>query len=263
MEQTPAIKIKTDVDYIEESCRLVSDTIQCVGKNIKEGVSTLELDRIAEDFIRSHDAEPAFKGFGGDENLQPFPYTLCISVNEEVVHGMPGQRTLKNGDIVSIDCGVKKNGFYGDSAFTFPVGEISSEKQHLLDVTLESLNLGVAQAITGNTNYDIAKAVQQHVEKNGYSVVRELVGHGIGSSLHQEPSVPNFVPGLLHRNKFQKVKLKKGLTIAIEPMVNVGTFQVRVANDGWTIVTADRKPSAHFEHTIMVDDGKPVVLTYF
>lgn len=263
IETAPAIKVSSDIDHIAESCRLVSETIQLVGKHIAPGVATIELDKIAEDYIRSHDAEPAFKGYGGGGNVIPFPYTLCISIDEEVVHGFPSNRKLKEGQIVSIDCGVKKNGFFGDSAFTFAVGEISAEKQRLLDITQEALALGIEQAISGNTNYDIARAVQKHVERNRFSCVRDLTGHGVGRSLHEEPSIPNFVPGLLHRAKFEKAQLRRGMTIAIEPMVCMGTFQVHVANDGWTIYTADGKPSAHFEHTVMVDNGKPVVLTYF
>ena len=263
IDNAPSVKIKSSIDYIEEACKIVSETIKHVGKFVIAGVTTIELDKIAEDFIRSNDAEPAFKGYGVHGAPSPFPYTLCISIDEEVVHGMPSSRKLKSGQIVSIDCGVKKNGFFGDSAFTFKVGEISLEKQRLLDVTLESLYKGVEQAVVGNTNYDIAKAVQKCVESNNFSCVRELVGHGVGEALHMEPSVPNFVPGLLHRSKFEKVKLTKGMTLAIEPMVNIGTFQVRVANDGWTVYTADGKASAHYEHTVMVDEGKPRMLTYF
>ncbi len=262
-EPAPALKIQTDVDRIEESCRLVSATLQHLGKFVAPGIATLELDKIAEDFIRSHDAEPAFKGYGGHGSVPAFPYTLCISIDEEVVHGMPSARKLKEGQIVSIDCGVKKNGFFGDSAFTFAVGDISAEKQRLLDVTLQALEAGVAQAVAGNTNYDIAKAVQKHVEMNRFSCVRELVGHGVGAELHMEPSIPNFVPGLLQRNRYPKATLEEGMTIAIEPMVNAGSFLVQTARDGWTVFTSDGKPSAHFEHTVMVDRGSPRVLTYF
>ncbi len=263
MEPAPALKIKNDVDKIEESCRLVSATLQHLRKFVVAGVTTLELDKIAEDFIRSHDAEPAFKGYGGHGSVPAFPYTLCVSIDEEVVHGLPSNRKLKDGMIVSVDCGVKMNGFFGDSAYTFAVGEISPEKQLLLDVTLQALELGVAQAVAGNTNYDIAKAVQKHVEKNHFSCVRELVGHGVGRELHMEPSIPNFVPGLLQRNRYPKATLEAGMTIAIEPMVNSGSFLVQTARDGWTVFSSDGKPSAHFEHTVMVDRGSPRVLTYF
>ncbi len=263
IDSAPALKIKNDIDCIEESCRLVSATLQHVGKFVVAGVTTLELDKIAEDFIRSHDADPAFKGYGGHGAVPPFPYTLCISIDEEVVHGMPSNRKIKEGQIVSIDCGVKKNGFFGDSAYTFAVGEISAEKQRLIDVTKEALQAGVDQAIVGNTNYDIAKAVQRVVEKNKFSCVRELVGHGVGRELHLEPSIPNFVPGLLQRSRYPKSNLEYGMTIAIEPMVNAGSFLVQTARDGWTVFTSDGKPSAHFEHTVMVDRGQPRVLTYF
>ncbi|MBL7998094.1 MAG: type I methionyl aminopeptidase [Candidatus Kapabacteria bacterium] len=264
IHDTPvALHSKSEIGFMAESCELVSRTIELVGKHIKPGITTLELDEIAEEFIRSNGAEPAFKGYGGHGSVKPFPYTLCISIDNEVVHGMPRHRTLEVGQIVSIDCGVKKNGFFGDSAFTFPVGVVSEQKQKLLRITRESLDAGVAQAVTGNTNYDIAKAVQQHVERNGFSVVRDLVGHGVGEELHQDPCVPNFVPGLLYKNRYPKTKLTQGMTIAIEPMVNTGTFQVHTASDGWTIVTNDGKPAAHFEHTVVVEAGKPVVLTYF
>jgi len=261
--QAPALKIKKDIDRIEEACRLVSETLEVIGKNIAPGVTTLELDALAEDYIRSHDAEPAFKGYGGHGNVPAFPYTLCVSVDEEVVHGLPSSRKIKDGQVVSVDCGVKKDGFFGDSAFTFGVGEIGPEKQRLLDVTRQALELGVQQAIEGNTNYDIARAIQAHVEKNRFSCVRELVGHGVGAELHMDPCIPNFVPGLLQRNRYPKSVLEQGMTIAIEPMVNMGSFLVQTARDGWTVFTSDGKPSAHFEHTVMVDNGTPRVFTYF
>ncbi|MFM7774906.1 MAG: type I methionyl aminopeptidase [Candidatus Kapaibacterium sp.] len=257
------MKIKKDIDRIEESCRLVSETLAFVGKRIVPGVTTLELDSIAEDFIRTKGAEPAFKGYGGHGGSPAFPYTLCISIDEEVVHGMPSNRKIKEGQIVSVDCGVKKDGFFGDSAFTFAVGDIGPEKQRLLDVTRQALEYGVEQAVAGRTNYDIAKAVQSHVEKNRFSCVRELVGHGVGAELHMDPCIPNFVPGLLQRNRYPKAQLEQGMTIAIEPMVNMGTFLVQTARDGWTVFTSDGRPSAHFEHTVMVDNGVPRVLTFF
>lgn len=244
---------------IEAASRIVADVLQHVGGYVKPGVTTIELDAIAEDFIRTRGGEPAFKGYEVDRKV--YPYTLCISVEEEVVHGMPGQRELSAGQIVSVDVGVKKDGYYGDSAYTFAVGEISEDKQRLLDTTQESLLKGIEQAIHGNRVYDISKAVQTCVEKQGYSVVRELVGHGIGQHLHEEPPVPNFVPGLLHRNRFPNVRLQSGMALAIEPMVNMGTFHVHTAADGWTVFTADGQPSAHFEHTIVIDGAKPIVLT--
>ena len=190
-----------------------------------------------------------------------YPSSACISIDEEVVHGMPGQRALKEGQIVTVDVGVRYDGYYGDSAFTYPVGEISTEKQRLLDVTKESLRRGIEQAVDGSRVYDIAKAVQTYVENQGFSVVRELVGHGIGRHLHEEPPVPNFVPGLLHRSRFPNAKLKNGMALAIEPMVNMGLFHVHTASDGWTVYAADGKPSAHFEHTIVIDGTTPKILT--
>ncbi len=261
--QAPALKIKKDIDRIEEACRLVSETLAVIGKSIVPGMTTLELDAIAEDFIRTNDAEPAFKGYGGHGGSPAFPYTLCVSIDEEVVHGMPSNRKIKEGQIVSVDCGVKKDGFFGDSAFTFAIGDIGPEKQRLLDVTRQALELGVEQAVAGQTNYDIAKAVQSHVEKNRFSCVRELVGHGVGLELHMEPCIPNFVPGLLQRNRYPKAQLEQGMTIAIEPMVNMGSFLVQTARDGWTVFTSDGRPSAHFEHTVMVDNGVPRVFTFF
>jgi methionyl aminopeptidase len=247
------------VRKIEAACRIVADVLQHLQVYVKPGVTTIELDAIAEDFIRTRGGEPAFKGYKVDRKT--YPYTLCISVEEEVVHGMPGQRELSAGQIVSVDVGVRKDGYYGDSAYTFAVGEISAEKQRLLDTTRESLHLGIEQAKDGNRIYDIARAVQTCVEKQGFSVVRELVGHGIGQNLHEEPPVPNFVPGLLHKSRFPNLPLKTGMALAIEPMVNMGTFHVHTASDGWTVYAADGKPSAHFEHTILIDGPTPRILT--
>lgn len=248
-----------DRKYIEESATILVKTLQEVGKSIKPGVTTLELSLQAEEFISSYDAKPSFKGYYVGKNQ--FQHAMCISVNEEVVHGIPSERALVEGDIVTLDCGVYKNGYHADSAYTFAVGSIDSEKQLLLDVTQKSLEYGVAEAKVSNKIYDIARVIQTYVEQNGFSVVRELTGHGIGKNLHQEPSVPNFVPALLYRKHFPNEKLVKGMTIAIEPMVNVGTASVLTAADKWTIITADRKPSAHFEHTIIVDNEKPIILT--
>lgn len=251
--------VTDDVRKLEAACRIVADTFSHLRQFIKPGVTTIELDAIAEDFIRSHGAEPAFKGYDVDGKI--FPYTLCISIDEEVVHGMPGTRKLKEGQIISVDCGAQKDGWFGDSAYTYPVGEISTDKQRLLTVTQEALALGIEQAVDGNKVYEIGRAIQAHVEKNGFSVVRELVGHGIGRHLHEEPPVPNFVPGLLHRSRFPNAKLKTGMALAIEPMVNMGLFHVHTASDGWTVYTADGKPSAHFEHTIVIDGATPRILT--
>jgi methionyl aminopeptidase len=256
---SPLMKTQEQIRFIEKSCRIVAETLSMLGKYIRPGVSTLELDKIAEDYIRSKDSRPAFKGY--DVDGKKFPSTLCISIDDEVVHGIPSGRKLIEGEIVSIDCGVEKDGYYGDSAATFAVGNVSPEKLALMAATEESLMMGVAAAIEGNKIYDIARAVQEHVEKRGYSVTRELVGHGIGANLHEEPPVPNFVPPLLHRNKYPNVKLVKGIALAIEPMVHMGRKEVRSKQDGWTVVTADGLPAAHFEHTVIVDIDKPIILT--
>ncbi len=250
------IKSPAEIELMRESCRIVSDVIKLVGTQIKPGISTAQLDMLAEDYIRSCNAEPAFKGYGSDpKNL--FPATLCISVDSEVVHGIPGKRILRDGEIVSIDVGAKKNGFFGDGAFTFPVGEVSEEKRRLMRVTKESLDRAVDQAIEGNRIGDIAYAVQSYVEAEGFSIVRDLVGHAVGRELHEDPQVPNY-------GKAGKgTVLKEGMTLAIEPMVNVGTFKVLTAADRWTIVTYDGKPSAHFEYTVVVRKNKAEVLTVY
>lgn len=248
------LKSIEEIEFIRESSRIVADVLKIVGGQVQPGKNTLELDKVAEDFIRSTGGEPAFKGYGWDKrNL--FPATLCTSIDAEVVHGIPGKRVLKDGDLLSIDVGVKKNGFYGDGACSFAVGEVSVEKQRLMRVTQESLVKGIEQAVAGKRVHDISNAVQQHVEANGFSVVRDLVGHGVGRKLHEEPSVPNFgEPGT-------GAILKDGMTLAIEPMVNAGTWRVKVATDGWTVLTADGKSSAHFEHTIAIVNGKAEILT--
>ena len=257
--EAPAIKISSAIHAIEESCRIVVGALLEVQKYVKVGVTTLELDKIAEDYIRTEGGDPAFKGYKVDG--KSFPSSLCISIDEEVVHGLPSSRKLEEGQIVSIDCGVKKNGYYGDSATTYPVGEVSKEKQKLLKITYESLMLGVSQATTRNKVYDISRAVQTHVEKNGFSIVRDLVGHGVGKNLHEDPAIPNFVPPLLYRSRFPNDKLIRGKALAIEPMVNAGVFNVKTAKDGWTIITADSRPAAHFEHTVIVEDNQPIILT--
>jgi methionyl aminopeptidase len=247
------IYYKTDeeVEILRESCLLVGKTLAEVAKLIEPGVSPLKLDEVAETFIRDNGGKPGFKGYGG------FPNTLCISVNEQVVHGIPTENPLENGDIVSIDCGVVLNGFCGDSAYTFEVGEVDPEVQKLLKVTKESLMLGIEAAVHGNRIGDIGYAIQKHAEDNGYGVVRELVGHGLGRDLHEAPEVPNY--GKQGRGK----QLKRGMTLAIEPMINLGSKGVRQLNDGWTIITRDRKPSAHFEHDIAITDGKADILSSF
>jgi methionyl aminopeptidase len=248
------LKSIEEIEFIRESSRIVADVLKLVGAQVQPGLTTLELDKVAEDFIRSMGGEPAFKGYGWDKkNL--FPATLCTSIDAEVVHGIPSKRVLKDGDLLSIDVGVKKNGFYGDGACSFAIGEVSEEKQRLMRVTQESLAKGIEQAVVGKRVHDVSNAIQHHVEANGFSVVRDLVGHGVGRKLHEEPSIPNFgEPGT-------GVVLKDGMTLAIEPMVNAGTWRVKVATDGWTVLTADGKPSAHFEHTIAIVHGKAEILT--
>jgi len=257
------VRINTidEIKKIEYSCRIVADALSLVKKYVQPGAETLELDKVAEDYIRSKNALPAFKGYHPDKSVIPFPGTLCISINEVVVHGIPSSRKLEEGDIVSIDCGAFYNGYYGDSAVTYSVGKISEEVERLLKVTEDSLFQGIEQAIENNKVYDISKAIQTHCEKNGYSLTRELVGHGIGRKLHEEPPVPNFVPPLLHRNRYPNVKLRSGMALAIEPMVHLGRKETFTARDGWAIMTVDKKPAAHFEHTIVVDKTKPIILT--
>lgn len=255
----PGIKTLDEILKIEKACRIVADTLTLIENYIKPGVETIELDTIAEDYIRSKGAKPAFKGYKVDNKF--FPNTLCISVNEEVVHGIPGNRVLNEGEIVSVDCGAQLDGYFGDSAYTYPVGQVSEDNLKLMKVAQESLMLGLEQAIDKNKIYDISRAIQTHCESNGYSLTRELVGHGVGKQLHEEPAIPNFVPALLHRSRFPNVKLLSGMSLAIEPMVHMGTYQVKTLKDGWTVVTSDGKPAAHFEHTIIVDEKKAKILT--
>jgi methionyl aminopeptidase len=249
-----SVKSVREVELMRESCRIVAEVLTLVGAQIRPGVHTRDLDQAAEQYIRSNGGIPAFKGYGHDRN-NLFPATLCVSVEDEVVHGIPDGRTLEEGQVVSVDVGVKKNGYFGDGARTFVVGRTSHEKQRLLQVTEESLYKGIEKARAGNHLHDVSSAIQQYVEAAGFSVVRDLVGHGIGKQLHEEPAVPNFgVAGT-------GILLKEGMALAIEPMVNAGTFDVEVDEDGWTVRTADGKPSAHFEHTIVVRDGDPEILT--
>jgi methionyl aminopeptidase len=248
------IKTKKEIDFIRESCRIVAETLQLVKTKVKDGITTEELDLIAEDYIRSNDAVPAFKGYS-QGGLPGFPGSICTSVDDEVVHGIPGSRKLTKGEIISLDIGVLKNNFYGDAALTVAVEEISSEKKKLLDVTEKSLYLGIKEAKAGNKVHDISAAVQDYIEQNGFSVVRDLCGHGVGKYLHEDPSVPNF------GKRGTGSKLKNGMTIAIEPMVNTGSFKVKTKDDGWTVVAADGLPSAHFEHTILIRDSVPEILT--
>ncbi len=248
------IKSSHEITLIRESCRIVAEVLRLLKGMVRIGVTTKELDHLAEEYIRSQQAEPAFKGYGTDkQNL--YPASICASINDEVVHGIPSNRTLQDGDIVAIDVGVKKNEFYGDGAWTFQIGEISEEKTRLMQTAEESLYKGIEQARAGNRVHDISAAVQKHVEAVGYSVVRDLVGHGVGRYLHEEPAVPNF------GKRGTGMLLQSGMTIAIEPMVNAGAYDVKVDSDGWTVRTYDGSPSAHFEHTIVVTNHEPEILT--
>jgi methionyl aminopeptidase len=239
------------IEILRECNLLVSRTLAEVAKVIEPGVSTLELDRLAEEFILDHNALPGFKGYNG------FPNTLCTSVNSQVVHGIPSSYVLKDGDIVSVDCGVKMNGYYGDTAFTFAVGELTHEVAELLRVTYDSLFKGIEQAVAGKRVGDIGFAVQQHAEQGGFSVVREMVGHGLGSKLHEEPEVPNY--GRRGRGSM----LKPGMVLCIEPMINLGGKAIVQDEDGWTIRTRDNKPSAHYELALVVEKGKADILSTF
>lgn len=245
-----SIKNEREVELMRISSQITADCFRYVWSLIEPGVSTGKLDEEIEKFILSNNAKPAFKGLYG------FPASSCISLNQEVVHGIPSeQRILQEGDFVSVDIGVECNGYFGDCAFTFPVGEVNAEKRKLMQVTNESLYLGIEKAVAGNRLQDISYAIQSYTESFGYGVVRELVGHGIGTKLHEEPQVPNF--GKAHRGPV----LREGMTLAIEPMINRGTHRVLTLEDGWTIVTQDGQPSAHYEHTILVQNGKPEILT--
>lgn len=244
------LKTPEEIEYIRKSSLLVSQTHALLVEYIQPGVKTIKLDQIAEQFIRDNGGTPSFKGYGG------FPYTLCISLNEQVVHGFPSDREIKEGDILSVDCGVFKDGYHGDSAFTFPIGEVDPDAKKLLQVTFNSLFVGVEQAVAGNRIGDIGFAIQNYCEfTHKYGVVRDLVGHGIGKDLHEDPQVPNY------GKRGKGPMLQEGWVIAIEPMINMGTFQVRTLSDKWTIITKDNKPSAHFEHTVAVKRGKADILS--
>jgi methionyl aminopeptidase len=245
------VKTGEEIELVRKNALLVSRTLAEVGKVIAPGVTTNQLDKLAEEFIRDNGAEPGFLGYNG------YPNTLCVSVNAAVVHGIPSNYVLKEGEIVSVDCGTKWFGYYGDSAFTFAVGEVSPEINKLLTVTRESLFKGINQATDGNRVGDVSHAVQFHAESFGFSVVRELVGHGLGREMHEKPEVPNY------GHQGRGPRLVDGMVICIEPMINMGGRQVYQTNDGWTIKTADGKPSAHFELTVVVRKGKPEVLSTF
>jgi len=244
-------KSPEEVELIRESSLLVSKTLAEVAKVIKPGITTLALDKLAYEFIKDHGAVPAFLNYGG------FPNSLCISPNDQVVHGFPNDYIIKEGDLISVDCGVIKNNYFGDSAYTFSIGEVDEERKKLTRVTQECLNLGIEKAVVGMRVGDIAFAVQEHAERNGFGVVRELVGHGVGVQLHEKPEVPNY------GKRGSGVKLEEGMVIAIEPMINAGTAAVKFWSDGWTVTTNDNKPSAHFEHTVAIKRGKADVLSTF
>lgn len=247
------IKYKTreEIEILREAALIVSRALGKVAEAIEPGITTLELDAIAEKYIRSQNATPGFLG------MYDFPNTLCMSKNNEVVHGYPTNTPLEDGDIISVDCGSYFEGFYGDHAYTFAIGNVSEDKLRLLKVTQECLNIGIEQACIGNRIGDIGYHIQKHAEDNGYGVVRELVGHGVGKEMHEDPQVPNY------GKRGQGKKIKEGLVIAIEPMINMGTERVKYHQDGWTILTEDDMPSAHFEHDIAIIDGKPDVLSTF
>lgn len=243
------LKTEQEIGYMREAGRIVGQTLAVIKKAISPGITTQELDHIAEQFIRRAGGVPAFKGYCG------FPASICSSINEQVVHGIPGPRQLKDGDVISIDIGVKLNRYYGDAAITVPVGEVDAEILKLLSVTEQALNKGIEQAIKGNRLSDISHAVQLHAEAYGYGVVRDYVGHGIGQRMHEDPQIPNYGP------PGRGPLLKSGMTLAIEPMINYGTPDVEVLADDWTVVTVDRKISAHFEHTVAITEGEPEILT--
>jgi methionyl aminopeptidase len=245
------IKTEEEIELMRKSAGMVSKTLAILAEKIQPGVTPLDLDRLAEEYIRDHGGIPGFKGLYG------FPNTLCTSINHQVVHGIPSEKSLEEGDIISVDCGVLMNGFYGDQAYTFMVGEVDENIKKLLDVTKACLILGIEQAVAGRRIGDISQAIQNHAENHGFGVVRELVGHGLGRKMHESPEVPNY------GKKGKGPKLVAGMTLAIEPMINQGTRNVKQLKDGWTIVTADGRPSAHFEHDIVVRDNQAEVLTTF
>jgi methionyl aminopeptidase len=243
------LKSPEEIKRITQSCDIVARTLNAVKAIVKPGITTAEIESFADAYIRAKNAVPAFKGYRG------YPASICTSVNNEVIHGIPSDRVLKEGDIIGVDLGVYKDGFYGDAAYTFPVGKISPEVKRLLNVTEESLYMGIENARVGNRVSDISYSIQSHVESNGFSVVRAFVGHGVGSELHEDPQVPNFGP------PGRGPRLRPGMTLAIEPMVNEGGYDVLILDDGWTAVTADGKLSAHFEHTVLVTLNEPRILT--
>ncbi|MCD6066706.1 MAG: methionine aminopeptidase type [Bacteroidetes bacterium] len=248
------LKTREELELMRESAQCVSRTLGMLAKEIKEGVELKRLDKLAEEFIREMGGVPSFKGYPGPT---PFPASLCLSINEQVVHGIPGDRVVKDGDILAVDCGVFKNGFHGDHAYTFCIGNVKPEVRKMVEVTKESLYKGIEQVTANNRIGDISYAIQQHAESHGYGVVRELVGHGLGRHLHEDPQVPNY------GRRGTGPKLRDGMVIAIEPMINLGKKEVRTLSDKWTIVTRDGLPSAHFEHDVALIDGKAEILSTF
>lgn len=249
------LKTLEEIEIMKKANKLVAKVLrEILPPYIKPGVTTFELDAIAEDFVLSNNAKPGFKGYRVGNRT--YPSTLCVSINEEVVHGIPSKtRKLKDGDIISVDIGIIVQGYYGDAAFTFPVGNVDDESKRLLEVTEKSLYVGIEQAKSGNRILDIAAAIQEYGEKAGFSIVRDYCGHGVGRTLHEDPQIPNY------GQKGKGPKIENGMVLAIEPMINIGTHQVRTLNDGWTVVTEDRKRSAHFEHSVAIINGKPEILS--
>lgn len=243
------IKSDMEISYMRSAGRVVAETLAMLEKVIKPGITTAEIDKLAEEFILTHGAKPSFKGYGG------FPASICASVNDVVIHGIPGRTVLQEGDIISVDCGAILNGYHGDAARTYPVGNISKEAQQLIDVTKESFFKGIEKAVVGNKLTDISAAIQRYAESYGYSVVRDFVGHGIGKSMHEDPQVPNY--GTAGKGP----KLVHGMVLAIEPMINIGTYKVKVKPDGWTVVTSDGKLSAHYENTVAITNNGAEILT--
>jgi len=250
-EKSITVKNPDEIEIMHQANRIVAGVLSLLQQKMRPGLSTMQMDKWAEEYCRSHGAEPAFKGYRG------FPGSLCVSINEQVVHGIPSTRVkVREGDIISVDFGTRYKGFYGDSAVTIPVGRIDKEDQTLLDVTREALERGIKQVQVGNRITDISRAVQEHAEKYGFSIVRQFVGHGIGSSLHEGPEVPNYV-----QKHHASPRILEGMVVAIEPMVNAGTHKVKILKDGWTVITADRRLSAHFEHSVAATSRGPLVLS--
>jgi methionyl aminopeptidase len=249
------IKSKTEIELMRKSGEIIAEIFEILKSEIKPGITTIELDRIVEDYIKRKNATPSFKGYEGLPGAIEYPASICSSVNDEVVHGIPGLRVLKDGDIISIDVGVCLNGFHADAARTYPVGKISDKAERLIRVARQSFYEGIKNAVSGNRIIDISSAIQDYVEANGFSVVREYVGHGIGRDMHESPQIPNY------RVKEKGPRLEPGMTLAIEPMINEGDYNVRLLENKWTVVTADGSLSAHYENTISVTGGEPLILT--